>query len=47
MSLQESLDRHRQLSQEALDDGTAFGKLVFHLNFQHISGQGNETELLQ
>lgn len=47
VSLQESLNGHRQLSQEALDDGTALGKLVFHLNFQHVSGQGHKTELLQ
>lgn len=47
VSLQESLNGHRQLSQEALDDGAALSKLVFHLNFQYISGQGHKAELLQ
>lgn len=47
VSFQESLNGHRQLSQEALDDGAALSKLVLHLNFQYISGQGHKAELLQ
>lgn len=47
VSFQESLNWHRKLSQEALDDRAALGKLVLHLNFQHISGQWHKAELLQ
>lgn len=47
VSFQESLNWHRKLSQEALDDRAALGKLVLHLNFQHVSGQWHKAELLQ
>ena len=47
MLLQQSLDGHGQLSQEALDDGAAFGKFVLHLDLQDIRGQRDETKPLR
>jgi len=37
---------HGQLAQETLYDGSAFGKLVLHLNLQHIRGQRHKIKAL-
>lgn len=38
MFLQQPLDRDGQLPEEAFDDWPTFGKFVFHLDLQNISG---------
>ena len=47
MLLQQPLHRHGQLAQEALDDGPALGKLVLHLDLQHVRGQRHKVEALE
>jgi len=47
MFLQQPLDRHRQLAQETLEDGSAFSKLILYFYFQHVGGQGDEAEALR
>lgn len=44
--LQESLHRDDQLTQEALDDWPALGKLILHLDLQHVRHQSHEGVLL-
>lgn len=47
MFLQEPLHWHGKLPQEALNDRSTLCKLVLHLYFQDISGQGDKAEELQ
>lgn len=44
---QKSPDGDDQLAQEALDDWPALGKLVLHLNLQHISYQSHKCIFLK
>lgn len=44
--LQESLHRDDQLTQEALDDWPALGKLILHLDLQHVRHQSHEGVFL-
>lgn len=44
---QKSLDGDDQLAQEALDDWPALGKLILHLNLQHISYQSHKCIFLK
>ena len=45
--LQQPLHRNDQLTQEALDDWPALGKLVLHLDLHDIRHQGHKGVLLQ
>lgn len=44
--LQQPLHGHRQLPQEALDDGPTLGKLVLHFDLQDVGGQGHKVKPL-
>lgn len=45
--LQKPLNGNTQLAQEAFDDRTALGKLVLHLDLQHVRGQRHKVETLR
>lgn len=46
-ALQESLHWDDQLTQKPLDDWSALGKLILHLDLQDVSGQGHKVKPLR